>query len=408
MPHISEKGQHMPPSPIRKLVPFAEKAKKEGKKIYHLNIGQPDIETPETMLKAIHEFPLKVVEYSHSAGMESYRRKLTTYYERYGIELDYTEIMVTTGGSEAIEIAMMSALNEGDEVIIPEPFYANYNGFSMQAGVKVVPIRSSIDDGFALPPIEAFEKLITPRTKAVLICNPNNPTGYLYSEKELQSLKELVLKHDLWLFSDEVYREFCYDDNSYFSVMNLKGIEQHVVMLDSVSKRYSACGARIGALITRNKELMATALKFAQARLSPPTFGQVAAEAAIDTPDSYFEKVKSEYVARRNYVVESLNKMEGVFCPKPSGAFYCIARLPIDNSDRFCQWLLEKFSYENQTVMLAPATGFYSDPSNGTDEVRIAYVLNLDDLKKALICLDEALKVYPGRTVKAAMLHTAR
>lgn len=274
MPHISEKGQHMPASPIRKLVPFAEKAKKEGKKIYHLNIGQPDIETPETMLKAIHEFPLKVVEYSHSAGMESYRRKLTSYYKRYGIELDYTEIMVTTGGSEAIEIAMMSALNEGDEVIIPEPFYANYNGFSMQAGVKVVPIRSGIDDGFALPPIEAFEKLISPRTKAVLICNPNNPTGYLYSEKELESLKELVLKHDLWLFSDEVYREFCYDDKSYFSVMNLKGIEQHVVMLDSVSKRYSACGARIGALITRNKELMATALKFAQARLSPRPSGK--------------------------------------------------------------------------------------------------------------------------------------
>lgn len=398
----------MPPSPIRKLVPFAEKAKQEGKKIYHLNIGQPDIETPETMLKAIHEFPLKVVEYSHSAGIESYRRKLTTYYKRYGIDLDFTEIMVTTGGSEAIEIAMMSALNEGDEVIIPEPFYANYNGFSMQAGVKVVPIRSSIDSGFALPPIAEFEKLITPRTKAVLICNPNNPTGYLYTEKELHSLKELVLKHDLWLFSDEVYREFCYDDKQYFSVMNLKGIEQHVVMLDSISKRYSACGARIGALITRNKELMSTALKFAQARLSPPTFGQVAAEAAIDTPDSYFRNVKAEYVARRNYVVDTLNRMEGVFCPKPSGAFYCIARLPIDNSDRFCQWLLEKFSHENQTVMLAPATGFYSDPSCGTDEVRIAYVLNLDDLKKALKCLDEALKVYPGRTIKADVLDTAR
>jgi aspartate aminotransferase len=407
MPHVSKKGQQMPPSPIRKLVPFAEQAKKEGRKIYHLNIGQPDIETPETMLKAIHEFPLKVVEYSHSAGIESYRRKLTTYYKRYGITLDYTEIMVTTGGSEAIEIAMMSALNEGDEVIIPEPFYANYNGFSTQANVKVVPIRSSIDTGFALPPVEEFEKLITPRTRAIMICNPNNPTGYLYSREELESLKEIVRKHDLWLFSDEVYREFCYDGKQYFSVMNLEGIEQNVVMLDSISKRYSACGARIGALISRNKDLMATALKFAQARLSPPTFGQVAAEAAIDTPDSYFEKVKAEYVSRRDFVVDALNRMEGVYCPKPSGAFYCIARLPIDNADKFCQWLLEKFSYENRTVMLAPATGFYSNPSFGTDEVRIAYVLNKEDLGHAMQCLDEALKVYPGRRIEAGVLNTA-
>ncbi|MFM2208311.1 MAG: hypothetical protein RL213_2286 [Bacteroidota bacterium] len=407
MPHVSKKGQEMPPSPIRKLVPFAEKAKKEGRKIYHLNIGQPDIETPETMLKAIHEFPLKVVEYSHSAGIESYRRKLTTYYKRYGISLDYTEIMVTTGGSEAIEIAMMSALNEGDEVIIPEPFYANYNGFSTQANVKVVPIRSTIDTGFALPPVEEFEKLITPRTRAIMICNPNNPTGYLYSREELESLKEIVRKHDLWLFSDEVYREFCYDGKQYFSVMNLEGIEQNVVMLDSISKRYSACGARIGALISRNKDLMATALKFAQARLSPPTFGQVAAEAAIDTPDSYFEKVKAEYVSRRDFVVEALNRMEGVYCPKPSGAFYCIARLPIDNADKFCQWLLEKFSFENRTVMLAPATGFYSNPSLGTDEVRIAYVLNKEDLGHAMQCLDEALKVYPGRRIEAGVLNTA-
>ncbi len=408
MPSISSKGLHMPASPIRKLVPFAEQAKREGKQIFHLNIGQPDIETPEVMLNAIRSFSPTVVEYSHSAGIESYRKRLTEYYKRYDINLDFSEIMVTTGGSEAIEIAMMAALNEGDEVIIPEPFYANYNGFSTQANVQVVPIRSYIENGFALPPIEEFEKLITPRTKAILICNPNNPTGYLYSKEELESLRLLVKKYDLWLFSDEVYREFCYDGKSYFSVMQLEGIDQNVVMLDSISKRYSACGARIGALVSRNKELMAAALKFAQARLSPPTFGQVAAEAAIDTPASYFEKVKAEYVSRRDFVVEALNRMDGVFCPKPSGAFYCIARLPIDHSDRFCQWLLEKFSYRNSTVMLAPATGFYSDPSCGTDEVRIAYVLNLSDLKNAMECLEEALKVYPGRTVAEAAVHHAR
>lgn len=408
MPSISSKGLQMPASPIRKLVPFAEQAKREGKQIFHLNIGQPDIETPEVMLNAIRSFSPTVVEYSHSAGIESYRKRLTEYYKRYDINLDFSEIMVTTGGSEAIEIAMMAALNEGDEVIIPEPFYANYNGFSTQANVHVIPIRSHIENGFALPPIEEFEKLITPRTKAILICNPNNPTGYLYSKEELESLRLLVKKYDLWLFSDEVYREFCYDGKSYFSVMQLEGIDQNVVMLDSISKRYSACGARIGALVSRNKELMAAALKFAQARLSPPTFGQVAAEAAIDTPTSYFEKVKAEYVSRRDFVVEALNRMDGVFCPKPSGAFYCIARLPIDHSDRFCQWLLEKFSYRNSTVMLAPATGFYSDPSCGTDEVRIAYVLNLSDLKNAMECLEEALKVYPGRTVADAAVHHAR
>lgn len=390
----------MPPSPIRKLVPYAEQAKKNGKKIYHLNIGQPDIETPETMLNAIHNFPLKVVEYSHSAGIESYRRKLTTYYKKFNIDLDYTDIIITTGGSEAIEIAMMSCMDPGDEIIIPEPFYANYNGFSTQANVKVVPIRSTIESGFALPPISEFEKLITPKTKAILICNPSNPTGYLYSKAELESLRDLVKKYDLWLFSDEVYREFCYDGHSYTSVMHLSGIENNVVLLDSISKRYSACGARIGAFISRNKELMATALKFAQARLSPPTFGQVAAEAAIDTPDSYFANVKAEYVSRRNLVVDSLNKMEGVFCPKPNGAFYCIARLPIDNSDTFCQWLLEEFSYQNETVMLAPATGFYSKPELGKHEVRIAYVLNKPSLEKAMRCLEEALKVYPGRTLE--------
>ena len=390
----------MPPSPIRKLVPFAEKAKKEGKKIYHLNIGQPDIETPQTMINAIHNFSQKVVEYSHSAGIESYRRKLTGYYKRFNIELDYTEIIITTGGSEAIEIAMMSCMDPGDEILIPEPFYANYNGFSTQANVKVVPIRSTIETGFALPPISEFEKLITPKTKAIMICNPSNPTGYLYTKDELEKLRDMVKKYDLWFFSDEVYREFCYDGKEYTSVMNLSGIENNVVMLDSISKRYSACGARIGALVSRNKDLMSTALKFAQARLSPPTFGQVAAEAAIDTPDDYFTKVKSEYVSRRDFVVKSLNEMDGVFCPKPSGAFYCIARLPIDNADRFCQWLLEDFSYENETVMLAPATGFYSRPDLGTDEVRIAYVLNLTDLSKAMKCLSEALKVYPGKTAK--------
>ncbi|HEY6160772.1 MAG TPA: pyridoxal phosphate-dependent aminotransferase [Bacteroidia bacterium] len=399
MPKISNKANRMPASPIRKLVPYSEKAKKEGRKVYHLNIGQPDIETPETMLNAIKNFAPKVVEYSHSAGIESYRKKLAGYYKSYNINVDWTDIMITTGGSEAIEIAMMTCLNEGDEVIIPEPFYANYNGFSTQANVTVKPIRSYIETGFALPPISEFEKLITPKTKAIMICNPGNPTGYLYSREELESLKKLVLKYDLFLFSDEVYREFCYDNKEYVSVMHLGGIENNVVLLDSISKRYSACGARIGALISRNKEVMDAALKFAQARLSPPTFGQVAAEAAIDTPQSYFDKVKAEYVARRNFVIEALNKTEGVFCPNPSGAFYCIARLPIDDADKFCQWLLESFDHKGQTVMMAPATGFYSTPGAGMDEVRIAYVLNLADLKNAMECLDEALKVYPGRTV---------
>ena len=398
MPKVSNKGNNMPASPIRKLVPFADKAKKEGKTIYHLNIGQPDIETPETMLNAIRNFSMKVVEYSHSAGIESYRKKLAGYYNSFGINIDYTEVMITTGGSEAIEIAMMTCLNPGDEVIIPEPFYANYNGFSCQSDVVVKPIRSYIENGFALPPISEFEKMITPKTKAIMICNPSNPTGYLYSRAELESLKEIVLKHDLFLFSDEVYKEFCYDDKEYVSVMHLSGLENNVILLDSISKRYSACGARIGAFISKNKEVMASALKFAQARLSPPTFGQVAAEAAIDTPQSYFDSVKKEYTARRNYVVNAINKMEGAFCPMPSGAFYCIAKLPIDNADKFCQWLLESFSHHNETVMLAPATGFYSTPGAGYNEVRIAYVLNLDSLQKAMSCLEEALKVYPGRT----------
>jgi aspartate aminotransferase len=399
MPKTSKKGIQMPPSPIRKLVPYAEKAKKEGKKIYHLNIGQPDIETPQIMLDAIHQYPNRIIEYSHSAGIESYRKKLTKYYNKFDIHLDYSEIIVTTGGSEAISIATMSCFDPGDEILIAEPFYANYNGFTTQANVKVVPIRSYIENSFALPPISEFEKYITPSTRGIMICNPSNPTGYLYSKEELLALRDLVIKYDLWLFSDEVYREFCYDGKKFFSALLLEGIEQNVVMLDSISKRYSACGVRVGALISRNKELMATALKFAQARLSPPAIGQVAAEAGIDTPDSYFNNVISEYVARRDYIVEALNKLEGVFCPKPSGAFYCIARLPIDNSDRFCQWLLESFSFENETVMLAPATGFYSHPEYGTNEVRIAYVLKIDDLKKAMKCLEQALLSYPGRVL---------
>lgn len=399
MPSISIKGQSMPPSPIRKLVPFAEHAKKEGKKIYHLNIGQPDIESPQIMLDAIKNNKLKVIEYSHSAGIESYRKKLVEYYKKYNISLDYTDIIITCGGSEAIEIAMMSCLNEGDEVIIPEPFYANYNGFSTQAGVIVIPVPSSIETGFALPPVSDFEKVITSKTKAIMICNPSNPTGYLYSKKELQSLREIAIKHDLFLFADEVYREFCYDGEEYFSIMHLEGLDDNIILLDSISKRYSACGARIGAMISKNKEVMATALKFAQARLSPPTFGQIAAEAAIDTPQEYFDNVKREYVARRNFVVDTLNKMEGVFCPKPKGAFYCIAQLPIDDSDVFCQWLLEKFDHNKQTVMLAPATGFYSHPELGKKQVRIAYVLNLDDLKNAMECLEKALMEYPGRTI---------
>ncbi len=388
----------MPSSPIRKLVPFAETAKKKGIKIYHLNIGQPDIETPPSFLNAVKNTSFKVLEYSHSAGNESYRKKLCGYYHQYKIELDAADILVTCGGSEAISIAIMACFNPGDELIIPEPFYANYNGFSKAADVKVVPVSSSIESGFALPPIADFEKLINPKTKGIMICNPGNPTGYLYSKAELEALKELVKKHDLFLLSDEVYREFCYDGKEYVSVMHLSGIENNVILLDSISKRYSACGARIGALITKNKEVMASALKFAQARLSPPSYGQIGAEAALDTPASYFEEVKKEYVSRRDYVIEALNKMPGVFCPKPSGAFYCIARLPIDNSDRFCQWLLEDFNYNSQTVMLAPAAGFYSTPGSGTNEVRIAYVLNKEDLKNAMACLAEALKVYPGKT----------
>ncbi len=398
MPKISKKATVMPASPIRKLVPFAEAAKKKGVKIFHLNIGQPDIVTPPSFLNAVKNADVKVLEYSHSAGNESYRKKICGYYKEYNINIDHNEVIITCGGSEAIEIAMLTCFNPGDEIIIPEPFYANYNGFSCAADVVVKPVRSFIDTGFALPKISDFEKVITPKTKGIMICNPGNPTGYLYTKAELEALRDLVKKHDLFLLSDEVYREFCYDDKEYISVMHLEGIENNVVLLDSISKRYSACGARIGAMITKNKEVMAAALKFAQARLSPPSYGQIGAEAALDTPKSYFAEVKTEYIARRDFVIDSLNKMDGVYCPKPSGAFYCIAKLPIDNADKFCQWLLEEFNLNQQTVMLAPATGFYSTPGAGNDEVRIAYVLKIEDLKSAMNCLKEALKVYPGKT----------
>ena len=384
-------------APIRKLVPFSEAAKKLNKKVYHLNIGQPDIQTPEVALKAINKFSPKVLEYSHSAGLESYRKGLAKYYEKLGISINYDDIMITTGGSEALLFGLNSCLDNNDEIIIPEPFYANYNGFSIATGVKVKPIITKINNGFALPAIEEFEKLITPKTKAILICNPGNPTGYLYSKEELETLKNIVIKHDLFLFADEVYREFCYDGNSHYSVMNIEGLEQHTVVIDSTSKKYSMCGIRVGFMISKNKELMATALKFAQARLSPPTFGQIAGEAALQTPNIYFEKVSAEYAQRRDLLIEGLNKIEGVVCPKPKGAFYCIAQLPIDNADKFSQWLLEEFDYNRQTIMLAPASGFYSTPKTGINQVRIAYVLNQKALTQALICLQKALELYPGR-----------
>ena len=390
---VSQRGQLMPPSPIRKLVPFAEAAKKKGTKVYHLNIGQPDIETPAPIMDAVRKAEIRVLEYSHSAGNESYRRKLTEYYNKVGINVDANEILITTGGSEAIIMAFMTCLDPGDEVIIPEPFYANYNGFAVMAGVKVVPITSSIETGFALPPVSAFEKVITPKTKAILICNPNNPTGYLYSRAEMEALKDICLKNNLYLFSDEAYREFCYS-GEYVSALHLVGLEQHVVLMDTISKRYSACGARIGALVTKNKDVYTAALKFAQARLSPPGLAQIMGEAAVDLPDDYFNAPKAEYQARRDLMIKRLNAMEGVFCPNPGGAFYAIARLPIEDADHFCQWLLESFSHNGKTVMLAPATGFYSTPGLGKNEVRLAYVLNLEDINAAMDCLEEALKVY--------------
>ena len=397
MPKLSTKAVKMPESPIRKLVPYAETAKANGKNVYHLNIGQPDIETPEVALNAIKTLDRKVIEYSHSAGFIEYREKLAAYYKAAHIDINPEDILITTGGSEALIFGFMTTCDPEDEVIIPEPFYANYNGFAVAAGMNVVPVTAKIENGFALPPVAAIEQKITSKTKAIVICNPGNPTGYLYSKEELEQLRDIVKKHNLFLFADEVYREFCYDGAKPFSVMNLEGIEQNVIMIDSVSKRYSMCGARIGALVSKNKDVMAAALKFGQARLSPPTIDQIAAEAALDTPQSYFDNVVEEYVERRNITVEGLNKIPGVFCPKPSGAFYCVAKFPVDSAEKFCQWLLEEFEYNGETVMMAPANGFYSTKGEGTQEARIAYVLNKDSLRSAVKCLEEALKVYPGR-----------
>lgn len=397
MLQISQRGQQMPASPIRKLVPYAEAAKKQGIKVFHLNIGQPDVETPPAILDAVRKADIKVLEYSHSAGNESYRRKLVQYYKNVGVDVTIDNILITTGGSEAIQFGFFTCLNPGDEIIIPEPFYANYNGFAVAAGVTVVPITSTIETGFALPPIADFEKKITPKTRAIIICNPNNPTGYLYSRAEMDALKSICLKYDLYLFADEAYREFCYEGDA-MSAMHLTDMDEHIILMDTVSKRYSACGARLGAFVTKNKAVYNTAMKFAQARLSPPGLGQILGEAAVDLPASYFDEPKAEYQARRDLLVQRLNAMPDVFCPKPGGAFYAMAQLPIDDSDAFCQWLLESFSYNGKTVMLAPATGFYGTPGLGKNEVRLAYVLNQHDLAEAMDCLEVALQQYPGRT----------
>ena len=394
MPKISNKGQQMPESPIRKLVPYSEIAKKKGHKVYHLNIGQPDIKTPEVALNAVKNTDITVLEYSHSAGFESYRNKLSQYYKNQGLPIDISDIIITTGGSEALLFAMGTTMDQGDEIIIPEPFYANYNGFSTASGVNVVPVISTIDEGFALPPIAAFEKLITPKTKAILICNPGNPTGYLYSKEEIQQLAEIVKKHDLFLIADEVYREFIYDGEEHFSIMNVPGLEENAIMIDSVSKRYSMCGARIGCIVSKNKEVMTAAMKFAQARLSPPTFAQIASEAALETPKSYFDEVITEYKDRRDTLIAELQKIEGVKVATPKGAFYCIAKLPVKSADDFAQWLLESYDLNGETVMVAPAAGFYSTPGVGLDEVRIAYVLKKEDLIRSVEILGEALKAY--------------
>jgi aspartate aminotransferase len=393
---ISNRGMQMPASPIRKLVPFAEAAKKRGTKVYHLNIGQPDIETPPQCLDAVRNSDFKVLEYSHSAGNESYRRKLVQYYKTVGIDVTHEQIIITTGGSEAIIFGFMACMDAGDEVIIPEPFYANYNGFAVEAGVIVKPITSSIETGFALPPIEDFEKSITSKTKAIVICNPNNPTGYLYSAAEMEILKQLITKYNLYLFADEAYREFCYE-GTHTSAMHLTGVDDNVVLMDTISKRYSACGGRIGAFVTKNKALLDATMKLAQARLSPPSFAQILGEAAVDLPTDYFNGTRAEYKLRRDTIVKRLNAIPGVFCPNPGGAFYAMAKLPIDDSDKFCQWLLESFNYNNQTVMLAPATGFYSTPGLGKQEVRLAYVINVNAINAAMDCLEKALEEYPGK-----------
>ena len=401
MPKISNKGKLMPESPIRKLVPYSEIAKKKGHKVYHLNIGQPDVKTPEVAMNAVKNIDLTILEYSHSAGNESYRKKLSAYYTNQGIPVNIEDIIITTGGSEALMFAMGSTMDQGDEIIIPEPFYANYNGFSTASGVTVVPVISTIETSFALPAVADFEKLITPKTKAILICNPGNPTGYLYSKEEIMQLAALVKKHDLFLISDEVYREFTYDGDIHYSVMNVPGLEEHAIMIDSVSKRYSMCGARIGCIVSKNKEVMTTAMKFAQARLSPPTIEQIASEAALDTPQSYFDEVISEYRERRDTLIEELNKIEGVLVSKPKGAFYCIAQLPIDNADAFAQWLLESYDLNGETVMVAPAAGFYSTPGMGLSEVRIAYVLKKEDLVSAVRILKAAIPVYNALQAKS-------
>lgn len=394
MPKISHKGQEMPESPIRKLVPFAEAAIRKGKKIYQLNIGQPDIKTPEVALNAVKNHNIEVLSYSHSAGFETYREKLANYYKKSSIPVEKDDIIITTGGSEALLFAMGSITDPGDEVIIPEPFYANYNGFATASGVTIKPIESTIDTNFALPPIEEFEKLITDKTKAILICNPGNPTGYLYTKDEIKQLANLALKHDLFIVSDEVYREFAYEGAQHHSIMSIPELSENAIMVDSVSKRYSMCGARIGCIVSKNKELMATAMKFAQARLSPPSFAQIASEAALETPQEYFDDVIEQYTFRRNLLVEGLQKIEGVKVAKPRGAFYCIAELPVENTDDFAKWLLESFEDNHETIMVAPAAGFYSTPNTGMNQVRIAYVLKKEDLERSLEILEKALKQY--------------
>ncbi|HOS71284.1 MAG TPA: pyridoxal phosphate-dependent aminotransferase [Bacteroidales bacterium] len=398
MPLLSQRSKNIPASPIRKLIPYAEGAVKRGIKVYHLNIGQPDIHTPEVALNAMRNLDKKVLEYSHSAGYESYRRKLAGFYRNAGIDISWDQTLITTGASEAISFAVNSCLDYGDEIIIPEPFYANYNALASIAGVRIVSVTSGIEVDFALPPVSEIEKKISEKTRAILLCNPNNPTGYVYSAGELDQIRELVKKYNLFLFSDEAYREFAYDGQKVVSAMNLKGIEENVILIDSVSKRYSECGIRIGVLISRNKEVMSTVLRYGQSRLSPPGLGQIVAEASIDTPPEYFTEVNREYLARRNFIVDALNRIPGVRCPMPKGAFYTMARLPVDDADKFAQWLLEEFEYEKQTVMIAPGSGFYSTPGLGRNEARIAYVLNIGDLRNAAMVLEKALKVYPGRT----------
>ena len=400
MLEISKKGQTLPASAIRKLVPYAEAAKERGIKIHHLNIGQPDIETAPNALDALIKAPRDIVAYTHSAGNMSYRKKLCEYYAKHKINITPDEIVITAGGSEALQFAFTICCNPGEEVLIPEPYYTNYNSFAILSDAVIKTVPSTIETGFALPSIEEFEKAITPKTRAIMICNPNNPTGYLYSKEELLLLGEIAKKHNLYLFADEVYREFCYDGKKHFSVMEMEDLSQHVILLDSVSKRYSACGARIGVIISKNKTIINAALRMAQARLCAPYFGQIFAEAAVDTPQEYFDKVAAEYDLRRKTLVEAINKIDGCFCPMPTGAFYTILEMPIDDSDKFCQWLLEEFNYNGETVMLAPATGFYSETEKGRKQARITYCLKIEDLKAAVKCLEEALKVYPGRTNK--------